>query len=124
MRDLRVLNHLRIEVPGMPVPDPSVEGAFVAKSPIDGGDLRIIASTDLGWDHVSVSRKNRPPNWTEMSYVKRLCFRDHETAMQLHVPVSDHIDIHPYCLHLWRPHDREIPRPPPEMVGIKRGDVA
>lgn len=119
MRDLRVLSHLRINVPGMPEPDLAFEGAFLAKSPIDGGELRIIASSDLGWDHVSVSRVNRPPNWPEMSFVKRLFFRDDETAMQLHVPVSDHINCHPNCLHLWRPHDAEIPRPPAEMVGIK-----
>lgn len=124
MRDLRVLSHLRIDVPGMPVTDVAFEGAFIAKSPIDGGDLRIIASSDFGWDHVSVSRVNRPPNWPEMSFVKRLFFRDDETAMQLHVPVADHINCHPNCLHLWRPHDREIPCPPPWMVGLKPDEVA
>jgi hypothetical protein len=36
--------------------------------------------------------------------------------MQLHVPVSDHINRHPYTLHLWRPHALEIPRPPAEFV--------
>lgn len=92
-------------------------GCFKVKSPIDGGDLSIIASTGMGWDHVSVSRPNRCPNWPEMEHVKRLFFRDSETAMQLHVPPADHINCHPHCLHLWRPHDLEIPRPPAFMVG-------
>jgi hypothetical protein len=92
-------------------------GAFNIPSPIDGAAIRVVASSDLGWDHVSVSRRNRCPNWYEMEHVKRMFFHDHETAMQLHVPPADHINCHPYCLHLWRPHDVEIPRPPAWMVG-------
>lgn len=92
-------------------------GAFWIPSPIDGKAMRVIASTDLGWDHVSVSRTNRPPNWTEMQYVARLFFGAGETAMQLHVPEEDHVNIHPHCLHLWRPQDYDIPRPPAWMVG-------
>jgi len=91
-------------------------GAFIVPSPIDGADLRIVASSSLGWDHVSVSRRNRAPNWTEMEHVKRLFFRPDETAMQLHVPASELINVHPHCLHLWRPQDVEIPRPPADMV--------
>lgn len=92
------------------------EGTFSLSSPIDGGKLLIIASSGFGWDHVSVSRCNRPPNWVEMEHVKRLFFMPEETAMQLHVPVTDHINAHPNCLHLWRPHNFEIPRPPSAMV--------
>jgi hypothetical protein len=32
------------------------------------------------------------------------------------VPIVEHINCHPYCLHLWRPHNVEIPRPPSWMV--------
>lgn len=78
--------------------------------------LAIIASSDGDWDHVSVSTKNRCPSWAEMEHVKRLFFKDDETAMQLHVPPSDHRSYHPYCLHLWRPQRVEIPRPPAEYV--------
>lgn len=92
-------------------------GRFLLNSPIDGATLLVIASAGLDWDHVSVSRRNRCPNWPEMDYVKRLFFLPGETAMQLHVPVAEHISIHPTCLHLWRPHLVEIPRPPSIMVG-------
>jgi hypothetical protein len=78
----------------------------------------VIASAEGGWDHVSVSRKNRCPNWQEMEHIARLFFRDHEEAMQLHVPASDHVNMHPNCLHWWRPTDCEIPRPPAIFVGI------
>jgi hypothetical protein len=92
-------------------------GAFNVPSPIDNVNMRVIASSELGWDHVSVSRGNRCPNWVEMEFVKRLFFEADEVAMELHVAVSEHLSLHPYCLHLWRPNDgREIPLPPAMMV--------
>ena len=91
-------------------------GMFALPSTIDGGQLRVVASSGEGWDHVSVSRTNRCPNWTEMEQIKRLFFKPDETAMQLHVPPNDHISVHPYCLHLWRPHLLPIPMPPKWMV--------
>lgn len=92
-------------------------GMFWISSPIDSSSLKVIASSGDGWDHVSVSRRNRCPNWPEMEYVKRLFFKEDEAAMQLHVPPKDHVNCHPYCLHLWRPLNVEIPRPPSIMVG-------
>ena len=92
-------------------------GAFYIPSMIDKQPLIIIASNGDGWDHVSVSRKNRCPNWAEMEFVFRLFFAEGETAMQLHVPQSDHVNYHPYCLHLWRPHSGLTPRPPSIFVG-------
>ena len=92
-------------------------GMFILRCNKTGADLRVVASWWFGWDHVSVSTKKRIPNWDEMEFVKRTFFRDDETAMQLHVPPSDHINCHPYCLHLWRPHGCDIPRPPAWMVG-------
>lgn len=90
-------------------------GAFWVPSPV-GGQLYVIASSGEDWDHVSVSARKRCPTWAEMQHIARLFFDDGETAMQLHVPASEHIDDHPYCLHLWRPHSVEIPRPPSHMV--------
>jgi len=72
-----------------------------------GGQLQIIVSDGMGWDHVSVSRKDRPPTWAEMDQVKRLCFRDDEIVMQLHVTDGRKVNVHPNCLHLWRPQTLE-----------------
>jgi hypothetical protein len=93
-------------------------GCFRVPSPIDGQALTIVTSSEDDWEHVSVSRSNRCPNWPEMEHVKRLFFKDDETVMQLHVPVSEHINMHPYTLHLWRPLKASIPRPPGWMVGV------
>ena len=80
-------------------------------------------SFGFGWDHVSVSAKNRTPTWAELEYVRKLFFKPHETVMQLHVPESDHVNCHPFCLHLWRPQNEKIPRPPEWMVGPKKRHV-
>ncbi len=92
-------------------------GAFAIPSCIDRADLTVVASSGAGWDHVSVSRRNRAPNWPEMSQIHRLFFGDDEACMQLHVPAADHVNDHPHCLHIWRPHDVSIPLPPKWMVG-------
>src|ERR1700760_1277596 len=91
-------------------------GAFTVLSPIDGQILAIIASWGLGWDHVSVSRKNRVPNWAEMEHVKRIFFKEDEVAVQYHVPPAEHVNIHPNVLHLWRPHYEAVPMPPSLFV--------
>ena len=91
-------------------------GVFSVPSPVDQQEMHVIASSGEGWDHVSVSRRNRCPNWQELEFVKRAFFRDDECAMQLHVPTASHINAHPYCLHLWRPQDVAIPMPPANMV--------
>lgn len=93
-------------------------GAFMVANPSDPRlPLRVIAAAGEGWDHVSVSTIARCPTWEEMEYIKRMFFEEHETAMQLHVPPCDHVNCHPFVLHLWRPHDVQIPRPPSIMVG-------
>lgn len=91
-------------------------GVFDVPSPTDGRLMRVVASVGADWEHISVSRSKRCPNWPEMEHVKRLFFQDDETVMQLHVPPSDHISKCHTCLHLWRPMEVEIPRPPAWMV--------
>ena len=74
---------------------------------------------DEVWEHVSVSLPFRTPNWDVMCKIKDMFWDADDTVMQLHVPPEDHINNHPYCLHLWRPKNQSIPRPPSIMVGIK-----
>ena len=79
--------------------------------------LRVIAASGGGWDHVSVSLPDRCPTWNEMDFIKRLLFHPHEVCVQYHVAVDDHINLHPYTLHIWRKHGRaKIPLPPKTMV--------
>jgi len=92
-------------------------GSFLIQSNIDGEMMRVIASNGDGWDHVSASKARRVPHYYDMAMLHRLFFKPDETAMQLHVPASQHVNVHPHCLHLWRPHDVAIPLPDPSMVG-------
>lgn len=91
--------------------------------------LRVIASRGEGqdqfddWDHVSVSLPDHCPSWSQMSFIKDLFFEPHEVAMQLH-PVSEYVNNHPYCLHLWRPLRAAIPLPPSILVGLPELNVA
>lgn len=120
MRDLTELNPLRLfhnERRIYGCYGDSLNGIFAIPSPVDKKPLTIIASSGEGWEHVSVSRNDRCPSWSEMEHVKRQFFREDEAAMQLHPPLKDYVNCHPYCLHLWRPTDTVIPLPPDYMVG-------
>lgn len=79
-------------------------------------NLRVIASNGDGWDHVSVSTASRVPSWQEMCWVKERFWREEDCVMQLHPPRSQYVNWHPHVLHLWRPHDQQIPRPPIILV--------
>lgn len=94
-------------------------GIFIIPFARTGVELRVMASAgspEMRWEHVSVSLPGRCPNWPEMDHVRSLFWRDDETVMQLHVPRADHVNVVSTCLHLWRPLDVEIPRPPKVAV--------
>ena len=71
------------------------------------------------WEHISVSLPTRTPFWEEMCYIKKLFFEDEECVLQIHPPKSEYVNNHPFCLHLWRCTNFELPRPPSNLVGIK-----
>ena len=91
-------------------------GAFRFDSPIDKAPLVVIASFGMGWDHVSVSRKNRCPNWKEMCFIKDMFFDDEEVVIQYHPAKSEYVNDNENCLHLWKPQNIEFPMPDAIMV--------
>jgi hypothetical protein len=92
-------------------------GAFEIRLKL-GQKVMVIASDQMGWEHVSVSRKDRCPTWGEMCQIKAMFWGDDDCVVQYHPPKSDYINNHQNCLHLWRPIGIEMPRPPSIMVGI------
>jgi hypothetical protein len=80
-------------------------------------ELRVLASSGGGWDHISISLADRCPTWEEMEHVRKLFAKTDETWLQFGLPARDHINCHPYCLHWWRPQNREVKLPPAEFVG-------
>lgn len=84
--------------------------------PLRGNYFRVVFSNGGGWDHVSVSLEKRCPTWGEMCYVKELFFSEEELVVQYHPAKSNYVNVHPYCLHLWRPQNEQLPQPPMEYV--------
>lgn len=78
--------------------------------------LRVVASNGRGWDHVSVSLRNRCATWEEMCFVKDIFWHENEAVMQLHPAKRDYINCHPFVLHMWKPQGTKIPMPPKIMV--------
>ena len=92
---------------------------FIKFKPSDKVPLKILAAPfdeKQEWEHVSVSLPNRCPTWAEMCFVKALFWEDHEAVIQFHPPQSEYVNVHPYCLHLWRHKDGHV-CPPSILVG-------
>ena len=94
-------------------------GAFLIPTRPGQAPIFVIASDQMGWEHVSASLTHRCPTWEEMCKVKAAFWDDGDCVMQLHPPKSDWISNYRYCLHLWRPVGVAIPTPPSWMVGVK-----
>ena len=116
------------------------KGAFAIKKPVKKkygvrnkfGDLKegvsrsfilymCTASDGMGWEHVGVSLplEKRLPTWDEMCDVKTFFWDSTDMVIQYHPAEKDYVNNHSRVLHLWRPIDQEVPKPPPEMIGIK-----
>lgn len=90
-------------------------GCFVLEG---ATQLNVVASNGCGWDHLSVTTDApRCPTWEEMERVRKLFGRSLEVWVQYGVPAREHVNVHPYCLHWWRPQRRSLVLPPAWMVG-------
>lgn len=92
----------------------------------------VVFSWGGGWDHVSVSFRNRTPTWEEMCEIKKMFFHPEEVCVQYHPAESEYVNNYPYCLHIWRIQPKpnpviipvlQIPTPPSWMVGAKQGQT-
>jgi len=53
------------------------------------------------WLHVSMAYPDKLPSYDDMKHVKEVFVGDAYTALQIFPPKSRHVNIHPFCLHLW-----------------------
>lgn len=90
-------------------------GYFLVRA--SSGALRCVVSDELGWEHVSVSRRDRCPTWEEMCFIKRLFWDAEDVVIQYHPAESEYVNVHQFCLHLFRPIGIELPKPPRYLVG-------
>lgn len=54
------------------------------------------------WHHVSLSRPGRLPTYEDVLLVRRLFIGEKVECYQVFPPAARHVNVHPYCLHLWR----------------------
>jgi len=85
--------------------------------------LHFIFSNGCGFEHLSVSTPARTPTWDEMCKMKEIFWKDDEVCMQIHPKKEEYVNNHNYCLHIWKPIDKEIPMPPSVMVGIRKNHI-
>lgn len=115
MKNLNVLDEYRVPINSMMgdgIMGDETCGKFIIPSENKRFNYLVIASIDGDWDHVSVSLLtldgNHPlercPRWNEMCFIKDLFFKDEEEVIQFHPKKSEYVNIHPYVLHMWRPH--------------------
>ena len=53
------------------------------------------------WVHVSVARPTRLPSYDDMAWAKQTFMGADAYAYSVWAPVDKHVNIHPWCLHLW-----------------------
>ena len=53
------------------------------------------------WIHVSLSRRSRIPDYNDITKIKRDFIGENKKAIMIFPKKTEHVNIHPYCLHLW-----------------------
>lgn len=119
MKDLHTLDKYRLKQDELAFYGINGDGGNgIFKVFVNGKSFMVIASNGGGWEHVSVSRPNHCPTREEMCAIKDMFFEPEEVAIQYHPRHSEYVNLHPYCLHIWRPIGKDIPTPPIGYVGI------
>lgn len=77
-----------------------------------GKRVNFVFSFGGNWEHLSVSTPRACPTWEDMCAAKDLFWEETECCVEYHPAKKDYVNIHPYCLHIWRPINENLPTPP------------
>ena len=58
---------------------------------------------DEKWIHISFSREDRIPSWSDLTKVKNDFLGDEREAIKLIPKKNDYVNFDPFCLHIWSP---------------------
>ena len=128
MKDLRKLNSYRnskvekrlIEKKLLLKPNFPQKLVGVFSIPLKTGVTTLVIAdngySSSDWEHVTASTPTRCLTWNEMCEVKDFFFYDDECVVQYHPSKKDYVNIHEYCLHLWKPKNAKLPLPPKYLV--------
>lgn len=125
MSDWKLLNKARVPPSRDSVygsePSDGFNGFFCLV--LNGLKIKVIASDQKGWQHVSVSINDstNTPSWSIMCQVKDLFWEDEDWVVQFHPAKSEYVNQHPGVLHLWKctHSDNSFPTPDRLMVGVR-----
>jgi hypothetical protein len=72
-----------------------------------GTNIHILVSIDdlengQKWLHVSVSRTDQIPSWDILVRVKNIFIGLEEEAIMFFPRQSEYVNLHEYCMHMWR----------------------
>lgn len=67
------------------------------------------------WTHASMAYRDRVPTYDELVRLKRAVWGSGGWAMQVFPPEREHVNIHPYALHLWGPANGQRPEGIPDF---------
>jgi hypothetical protein len=66
-----------------------------------GGCWIMVAVEDGRW-HLSISRRDRLPNWEEVKRARYELVPDEVTMAMLLPPEDEYVNVQEYCFHLWQ----------------------
>ena len=78
--------------------------------------LKYVFSWGMNWEHLSVSMPRKCPSWEQMCRMKDIFWDEDEVCVEYHPRRKDYVNMHSYCLHIWKPIGVEIPTPPKILV--------
>lgn len=123
MRDKNeILNDSRILKVYKDVQDDKISKLKLEVRSYKASDKCLVCMTCVeGWEHLSVSHKNKIPSWLCMEEMKELFFKDDEEAFQFHPKMDNYVNNNEYALHIWRRTDGKMEPPPSILVGFRPG---
>lgn len=102
------------------VGDDGFNGIYV--DPVERKNYFFVFSWGQGWEHLSVSQRNKTPSWDIMCRIKNVFWGEDEACVEYHPKKEDYVNLHPHCLHIWKEVGKEFPTPPSILVGFKTGN--
>ncbi len=90
--------------------------------PVERKNYFFVFSWGQGWEHLSVSQRNKTPSWDIMCRIKNVFWGEDEVCVEYHPKKEDYVNLHPHCLHIWKEVGKEFPTPPSILVGFKTGN--
>jgi hypothetical protein len=102
------------------VGDDGFNGIYV--DPVERKNYFFVFSWGQGWEHLSVSQRNKTPSWDIMCRIKNVFWGEDEVCVEYHPKKEDYVNLHPHSLHIWKEVGKEFPTPPSILVGFKTGN--